>query len=100
MNRADQNAAVQKALAIGGKRFRRVIRHQEDARQFILRQRQHALVAALELFAFVLSSAPFGRAVFILCAMLCIQAGSVEARRFRACGIYYQCNRSVEVVGI
>jgi hypothetical protein len=80
----------------GGRRAIARQGHNETRRAFVLRQRQLAIVAALQLAVYAFT----GVWMFALLAVLAVSAGEGEARRMRACGRYWQCKRSMEVIGI
>jgi hypothetical protein len=80
----------------GGQRA--LIRDQHNDRHREFRARQFQLAAAgawcilLALFAGIEYFGPF--------VILFFTTAEREARRHRACGRYWQCNRSIEVIGI
>lgn len=70
-------------------------RHIDIRRDFRRRQIQLAAVGCWLILLFVISS------VFLLgaLALLVFSTATDECRRMRACGRYWQCKRSIEVIG-
>ena len=80
----------------GGPRALRRDRHRERVREFVLRQRQLAATGGLFIVAYVVSDV----GLFAALAALMFSTATPECRRMRACGRYWQCKRSIEVIGI
>lgn len=91
---------ITRAARFGMSRVDTVMRHQETARHFRLRQPALAVLAAMFLVGFSLGNRTWPRDFSVSMAMLLIIAGATEARRYRACGRIHQCKRSLEVIGI
>jgi len=80
----------------GGKRALARDLHNDRRREFLLRQRQLILTGALFIGALIVSDIYW----FAPLAALLFTTAEREARRHRACGRYWQCKRSLEVIGI
>lgn len=72
------------------------LKHRDRIREFALRQRQLATIGAVEIAFFIFSQHP----VFSGLALLFFTTATRECWRMRACGRYWECKRSVEVIGI
>lgn len=73
------------------------MRHREIVRDFKRTQQNQAFVA----FWFIgLFSFTDFRSLFLPLAVAILQKAIAECRRMRACGRYWRCNRSIEVIGI
>lgn len=80
----------------GGRRALARDLHNDRKREVLLRQRQLAIIGTLFIGAFAITQV----SAFALLAVLLFTTAAREAKRFRACGRYWQCRRSIEVIGI
>lgn len=80
----------------GGKRALARDLHNDRRREFRLRQYELAAAGA---WCLILALC-VGAAYFAPFVVLFFTTAEREARRHRACGRYWQCRRSIEVIGI
>lgn len=70
--------------------------HRDRIREFMLRQKQLSAAGFVQFAFYIVSgSHPF----FAMLGALLFMTAIDECRRMRACGRYWQCKRSIEVIG-